>query len=120
MRSLRPTLHLLFIGILSTAPGELLAVVIALTFFQLGKKKRAIFRALGTFIIFIVLIQTLPSILNDDQNSNENNIKSVVTIGDENSSFKDAILVTATTASVIQTINNSKCTLIAGKKNYLL
>ena len=68
---------LLAIAILSGAPGELLAIVIAVTAFKLGSKKRAqqmgkvkgrkrraAMRFTGAFILFVVLLDTLPGMFN--------------------------------------------------------
>ncbi|WP_286267075.1 RDD family protein [Thalassotalea atypica] len=70
---------LLAIAILSGAPGELLAIVLAITFFRLGSRKRAqamgkvkgskrrvVARFIGAFIVFIMLVDFLPSMFNND------------------------------------------------------
>ncbi|NMP32504.1 RDD family protein [Thalassotalea sp. M1531] len=66
---------LMLIAMLSSAPGELLAVVIAVTAYRLGSKKRAeqmgkvkgqkrraIMRGIGAFILLVMLLDTLPSL----------------------------------------------------------
>lgn len=65
-------IDLSLVAILSGAPGELLAILVAITLFQLGSKKRAakfgkkrglrktLLRFTGAFIVFVVLLDTLP------------------------------------------------------------
>ena len=67
-------IDLCLVAILSGAPGELLAVLVAITLFKLGSKQRAakfgkkpglrktLLRLTGAFIVFVVLIDTLPNI----------------------------------------------------------
>jgi uncharacterized RDD family membrane protein YckC len=73
-RGIALLIDLLFIAILSDTPGELLAILVAITLFRLGSKKRAVkfgnkpglrkmgLRVIGAFIVFVVLADTLPSI----------------------------------------------------------
>lgn len=75
-------IDLCLVAILSGAPGELLAILVAITLFQLGSKKRAaklgkkpglrktLLRFTGAFIVFVVLLETLPSMFSqmDDFN----------------------------------------------------
>jgi uncharacterized RDD family membrane protein YckC len=79
-RGLALLVDLLFVAILSGAPGELLALLVAVTLFRVGSKKRAakvgkkrgirkaILRFIGAFIVFVVLIETLPEIFSDAAN----------------------------------------------------
>lgn len=65
-------IDLLFVAILSGAPGELLALLVAITLFNIGSKKRAnklggvvgirkkLLRVVGALMVFIVLIEILP------------------------------------------------------------
>lgn len=67
-------IDLFFIAILSDTPGELLAILVAITLFRLGSKKRAAkfgkkpgirktgLRVVGAFIVFVVLADTLPDV----------------------------------------------------------
>ncbi|WP_257173834.1 RDD family protein [Colwellia sp. M166] len=79
-------IDLCLVAILSGAPGELLAVLVAITLFKLGSKQRAakfgkkpglrktLLRLTGAFIVFVVLIDTLPNIfsqMNDFNNQVE-------------------------------------------------
>jgi hypothetical protein len=73
-RGIALLIDLFFIAILSGTPGELLAILVAITLFRLGSKKRADklgkkpglrkmgLRVIGAFIVFVVLADTLPSI----------------------------------------------------------
>ncbi len=77
-------IDLLFVAILSGAPGELLAVLVAMTLFNLGSKKRAAkfgkkpglrkaaLRFIGAFIVFVVLVDMLPKIFSDMNEFNTN------------------------------------------------
>jgi len=70
-------IDLAIIALLSDAPGELLAIVVAITLYRLGNKKesqktskskgrkrRAILRGIGIFMIFLILLNTLPELFN--------------------------------------------------------
>jgi len=129
-RAVAIAIDALLIVILSQAPGELLAVVIAVTFFRLGNKKRAkelgkvkgrkrraISRAVGAFILLVVLLTTLPAMFNgsDNDKPEEQEKASILTnedviaINSDDLSFKDSILLTTVTASTINRISNSEC-----------
>ncbi len=72
-RGMALLIDLLLVAILSGAPGELLAVLVAITLFKIGSEKRAAafgrkaglrktaLRVIAAFIVFVVLIETLPS-----------------------------------------------------------
>jgi len=77
-------IDLFIIAILSDAPGELLAVVIAITLYRLGNKKRAqkqgkikgnrrraMLRGVGFFIIFITLLDLLPKLFDTFTDNNK-------------------------------------------------
>lgn len=65
----------LLIALLAETPGELLAFVVAITFFRIGSKRRAeklgkrrglrklFLRLIGAFILFVMLISTLPNFI---------------------------------------------------------
>lgn len=65
-------IDLLFVAIITGAPGELLATLVAITLFKVGSKKRAetfgkkasirrfFLRIVGALMVFIVLLETLP------------------------------------------------------------
>ncbi|MDO6428297.1 RDD family protein [Thalassotalea sp. 1_MG-2023] len=68
----------IIIAMLAETPGELLALLAALTFFRLGSKKRAkqmgkkrgirrfILQTTGALVIFVVLIDTIPPMFNEN------------------------------------------------------
>lgn len=73
-RGLALLVDLFFVAILSGAPGELLALLVAIALFNIGSKKRAdkfaslvslrkkLLRILGAFVVFVVLIDSLPKL----------------------------------------------------------
>ncbi|WP_286235495.1 RDD family protein [Thalassotalea sediminis] len=77
-RALALLIDFIFIAILAETPGELLAFLVALTFFRLGSKKRAqamgkkmglrrvLLRFIGVIIIFVVLIDAVPPMFSAD------------------------------------------------------
>ncbi|MGB1262757.1 MAG: RDD family protein [Cognaticolwellia sp.] len=83
-RGMALLIDLLLIGILSGAPGELLALLVAVTLFKIGGKKhakkfgkknswrKAVLRFIGVFIVFIVLADTLPSLFSQMDEFNHN------------------------------------------------
>lgn len=78
----------LLIAMLARTPGELLALVMAVTFFKLGSKKRALalgkrygfrkrlLRLIGAFVIFVVSVSVIPDLINNDFKNNETTISS--------------------------------------------
>lgn len=75
-------IDLLLVAILSGGPGELLAIVIAVTIFRFGskkraeqlgkvkgKKRRATLRFIAAFIVFVVLLNILPKAINEAENA---------------------------------------------------
>ena len=77
-------IDLFFIAILSGAPGELLALLVAVTLFKVGGKKhaekfgkkltwrKAMLRFIGAFIVFVVLLDTLPGMFSQMDEFNHN------------------------------------------------
>ena len=75
----------IIIFLLAETPGEILAFVVGLTFFRIGSKKRAqqlgkrrglrklLLRILGTFILLITLLSTVPSLLESFDNKDVHN-----------------------------------------------
>ncbi len=117
----------ILIAILSSAPGELLAIVVAITFYRIGnmksrnkvgrlkRLKRIIFQFIGAFIIFVVLIDTLPNMFEKSASDN------IVTIDDNHSlNWADGIALGALSAGAFQQINSSSCTDISCWKSELL
>lgn len=98
-RGLALLIDLLLVAILSGAPGELLAILVAITLFRLGSKKRAAkfgkkpglrksaLRVVGAFVVFVVLVDTLPSIFSSmDSFNHQIEQAGNVTVGDSNDS----------------------------------
>ncbi|NQZ24564.1 MAG: RDD family protein [Colwellia sp.] len=113
-RGLALFIDFILIAILSGAPGELLAIVVAITFYKIGSKKsrktgkskglkRAAFRLIGAFIIFVVLVDTLPSLF-DDTVSDKNVATDMSSIG-----WADGIALGALSTGAYQQITNSSC-----------
>ena len=98
-RGMALLIDLLLVAILSGAPGELLAILVAITLFRLGSKKRAAkfgkkpglrksaLRVVGAFVVFVVLVDTLPSIFSSmDSFNHQIEQAGNVTAGDSNDS----------------------------------
>jgi len=122
-------IDLLAIAILSGAPGELLAIVLAVTFYKLGNNKKAqaqgkvkgykrrrIARFVSAFIIFVMLADFLPQYLNDLDSGDKNNGQQVYSDAAENSTLagddldlKSSIVLTAMTAKTIEVMKQSPC-----------
>ncbi|WP_440877269.1 RDD family protein [Thalassotalea sp. PLHSN55] len=116
---------LFFIAILSGAPGELLAIVIAYTFYQLGSKKRAqqqgkvvgakrraIMRFIGAFIVFMILLSLLPLAVDEAENilSDEITNKQTSGIDGKEIGFAKAIEMSALALSISQAMEKAQCT----------
>lgn len=120
-------IDLLLIAMLSSAPGELLAIVIAITVFRLGSKSRAqkmgkvkgrkrrtVMRFLGAFILFIVLLSTLPDLF-DTENDNKgyggkyDTKDSKILIGDQPIDFKSSVKLAAHVAKITGIMKDSQC-----------
>jgi hypothetical protein len=105
----------ILIAILSGAPGELLAIAVAITSYRIGnvrnshktgrmkRLKRMFFQVLGAFIIFVVLIDTLPDLF-EDSATNSN-------LGSTNNSLNwvNGIALGALSTAAFQKINTSTC-----------
>lgn len=99
----------IIIFLLAETPGEILAFVVGLTFFRIGSKKRAqqlgkrrglrklLLRILGTFILLITLLSTVPSLLDSFDNKDVHNQTTInEKINVEDSSSKDLDVTTNT------------------------
>ena len=113
-RGLALFIDFILIAILSGAPGELLAIVVAITFYKIGSKKsrktgkskgfkRAAFRLVAAFIIFVVLVDTLPTLF-DDTVSDKNVATDISSVG-----WADGIALGALSTGAYQQISNSSC-----------
>jgi uncharacterized RDD family membrane protein YckC len=118
----------ILIAILSGAPGELLAVVVAITSYRMGntksrkkigklkKLKRVSLKLLGAFIIFIILIETLPNFFDDSPANTTITSESA----DNSLNWADGIALGALSTETFQKINSSSCTDIICWKSELL
>jgi hypothetical protein len=118
----------ILIAILSGAPGELLAIVVAVTAYRMGnvktnnktgqlkKLKRISLRLFGAFIIFVILIDTLPTLFEDSPADNPAISKSA----DNSLNWADGIALGALSTGTFQKINASSCTGISCWKSELL
>jgi len=110
-------IDLLAIAILSAAPGELLAIVIAITAFKLGsakraqqlgktkgKKRRAVVRFIGAFILFVVLVDSLPKLFSED---NSNTVEPNTTA--EELSLEDTAMLAAAVIKLAPQIEEQNC-----------
>ena len=155
-RAIALAIDLLLIALLSEAPGELLAVVIAITLFRLGKKganqtellnetsstaldsqnnadhneqnkalkqpklkgrkRRAILRGFGVFIVFVLLLDALPSLFNylgNEQGSQAISTGKNKTSNDDDgikiNSVQSAIELTALGFGIRSIVEDSSC-----------
>ena len=125
-------IDLLFVAILSGAPGELLAVLVAITLFNIGSKKRAakfgkkpglrkaVLRFIGACIVFVVLVDMLPKMFSkmDEFNANVEQAgqphttpskNSQDTNSDDNSFIKGTLTIAATIAIAQSDCQNYAC-----------
>ena len=121
-RGIAISIDLLLIAILSGAPGELLAIVIAITAFRLGNKRRAqqmgkvkgakrraISRFIGAFILFIVLAETLPDIFNQSSESNEKTSEESINVAGVDLDLETTIQIAKLVAQVSSVAKKSEC-----------
>ena len=123
-------IDLLLVAILSGAPGELLALFIAIVFFQYGSKKRAqqmkktkgvkrraFLRFVGALIIFVLLVDYLPAMIKKAGNviDPEQSVSQQANSGELNNSkqqeikVEQAIAFAAVSAKALTTVSNSQC-----------
>lgn len=114
-------IDMLCVAMLSGAPGELLAFVIAITFFRIGSKKRAekmgkvkgakrrgFMRFIGAFIILLILLEVLPQLFSDEQANSEIQSQEINQTS-ELSGVQIVQLTAVTTATALQ-VSKSDCT----------
>ncbi|OUS32170.1 hypothetical protein A9Q98_01825 [Thalassotalea sp. 42_200_T64] len=120
----------LLIAMLSSAGGEFLAIAFAIMAFRMGSKKRAeqqgkvsgrkrraVMRFFGAFIVFVLLVETLPPMVNDifdDDTSSHRSKDTQSKDGDDNFDGKEvdlvtALQITAYTISVVNQAEQSDC-----------
>lgn len=125
-------IDLTFVAILSDAPGELLAIFIAVILFRVGSKKRAsqlgkvrgakrraFVRFIGAFIVFVVLLQFLPKAIDSAEelvDSDSSSKVSYVDSGEDNAQtashemkVEQAIIFAAISAKALTTISDASC-----------
>jgi uncharacterized RDD family membrane protein YckC len=118
----------ILIAILSGAPGELLAIVVAITSYRMGnanssnkigqlkKLKRISLRLLGAFIIFVILIDTLPRLFEDSSSDS----LAAADNGELSLNWSDGLALGALSTETFQKINASSCIDISCWKSELL
>jgi uncharacterized RDD family membrane protein YckC len=118
----------ILIAILSGAPGELLAIVVAITSYRMGnskssnrigqlkKLKRISLRLLGAFIIFVILIDTLPRLFEDSSSDS----LAAADNGELSLNWADGLALGALSTETFKKINASSCTDITCWKTELL
>lgn len=115
-------IDLLCIALLSQSDGVVLAIVLAIVFFRLGsnkrakdlnrkkgKKRRFVLKLVASFILFLVLLEFLPSIIKpfDDFNEDE---ASIVTVGNNTKlSTTDVIENAAAVFSLVKAVSAKDC-----------
>ena len=123
------TIDLFLVALLSEVPGELLALLVAVTLFNVGSKKRAkksgktntirrtTLRLVAACIVFVVLIDVLPQLFSKLETFNNNveqaNKSEGVSSGNnneinQNSTSNDFIKVTLTLAANLA-VSHSEC-----------
>jgi len=113
-RGLALLIDFILIAILSGAPGELLAILVAITFYKIGSSKsrktgrkkgfkKMFLRLFSAFIIFVVLVDTLPTLF-DDSEADKNLATNVSSIG-----WVDGIALAALSTDAYQQISTSLC-----------
>lgn len=118
-RAIALFIDFIFISILAETPGQLLALVAALTFYKLGskssdsaqKKKRsirkALLRGLGAIILFITVLSYLsPFIDNLFEESNSSNAQNTA---NKNIGVINSFAISAITMGMNAEISKSKC-----------
>ena len=131
-RVLAIAIDMLFIALLSDTPGELLALVIAITLYRLGNKKNAlkpgkkkgkirrkVVRILAVFIFFLILLQLLPSIFNPSLAEPVILPAETVNIAVSDLTTPEAIAFTALSGAILLTVSHSECVDFTCWKNEL-
>lgn len=131
-RALAIAIDLFFIALLSETPGEILALVIAMTLYRLGSKKQALkpgknkakkrreaLRAFAVFIVFIMLLQLLPRIFSPsfvEPAALPNGTKDIIM---SELSTSEVITFSALSGALLLTVNDSACAELACWKKEL-
>ena len=127
-------IDLLLVAILSGAPGELLAVLVAITLFKVASNKyrakfgresgfrQTLLRFIAVFIVFVVLVETLPGVFSQINDFNSNveqaagsrtgvsDIKSKQNIAEDDTGFAKAALTVASSIAIAKSdCDNYSC-----------
>jgi len=126
-RAIALLIDFILVAILSEVSGGLLALAIAITFFYLGSKKRAkqqgktkgrkrraFMRFAGAFMVFIVLLDTLPPIL-DYVGIEE--AEPEVAVNERVTSLGKSLAIAGFTITALKTIADSECDELSCWKN---
>ncbi len=113
-------IDLMAIAILSSAPGELLAIVVAITFYRLGNEKRAkelgrvkgtrrrkFARFVGAFIILILLLDWLPALLEPTKTQPPEVVKSKAV--EQELNLEKSLILAGVTQKLILAMDQSQC-----------
>lgn len=122
-RAIALLIDLGLIALLSSVPASVLALVIAITLYRLGNKqrvqergkvkgakRRALMRFIGAFILFLVLLDTLPKLFTSVGIESSS---TAIRLEDNPLSLKESLALTGIAISTISLITDSECKEIA-------
>ena len=131
-RALAVGLDLFFIALLTETPGEILALVIAITLYRLGSKKKVLklgrqkgkirrkaLRILAVFIFFVILLQVLPSIFNPSSVEPVILPAETVNRAAPDLTTSEAIAFSALSGAILLTVSDSECLVLTCWKDEL-
>ena len=131
-RALAVGLDLFFIALLTETPGEILALVIAITLYRLGSKKKVLklgrqkgkirrkaLRILAVFIFFVILLQVLPSIFNPSSVEPVILPAETVNRAAPDLTTTEAVAFSALSGAILLTVSDSECLVLTCWKDEL-
>jgi len=131
-RALAVGIDLFFIALLTETPGEILALVIAITLYRLGSKKKVLklgrqkgrirrkaLRILAVFIFFVILLQVLPSIFNPSSVEPVILPAETVNRAAPDLTTTEAIAFSALSGAILLTVSDSECLVLTCWKDEL-
>ena len=131
-RALAVGIDLFFIALLTETPGEILALVIAITLYRLGSKKKVLklgrqkgkirrkaLRILAVFIFFVILLQVLPSIFNPSSVEPVILPAETVNRAAPDLTTTEAIAFSALSGTILLTVSDSECLVLTCWKDEL-
>ena len=131
-RALAVGLDLFFIALLTETPGEILALVIAITLYRLGSKKKVLklgrqkgkirrkaLRILAVFIFFVILLQVLPSIFNSSSVEPVILPAETVNRAAPDLTTTEAVAFSALSGAILLTVSDSECLVLTCWKDEL-